>query len=160
MGLRQEFRAAACILAIRESSCVGSTYGPTHGAQGHRHAQRRSAHLITTASAHHSCDVFLLYSNLFYEDAGLLSFASIFFSVESPRFASAVQAAEPATPHDDYGPQLNRTIWLLVALSALFLGLRIYCKLWRRRLLWWDDYFLVASWVRPEYALRWGVCVC
>ncbi|KAJ9136866.1 Integral membrane protein [Pleurostoma richardsiae] len=50
-------------------------------------------------------------------------------------------------PHDNYGPQLNFTIWLLTALSALFLGLRVYCKFFRHRGLWWDDYVLIASWV-------------
>ena len=49
---------------------------------------------------------------------------------------------------DDYGPQLNMTIWFLTGVSALFLGLRIYCKIWRNRSVWWDDYLLVLSWVR------------
>lgn len=47
----------------------------------------------------------------------------------------------------DYSPQLNSTIWFLTAMAALFLGLRIYAKVWRRRPLWWDDYFLIAGWV-------------
>ncbi|KXX82395.1 hypothetical protein MMYC01_201371 [Madurella mycetomatis] len=50
-------------------------------------------------------------------------------------------------PHDDYGPTMNYGIWLLTGLAALFLGLRIYCKRWRHRGLWWDDYFLIASWI-------------
>lgn len=48
----------------------------------------------------------------------------------------------------DLGPHLNRVVWLLSSFSGLFLGLRLYCKLWRRRQLWWDDYLLIASWVR------------
>jgi len=48
---------------------------------------------------------------------------------------------------DDYGPQLTYTIWLLTALAAVFLALRIFCKLWRHRSVWWDDYILIASWV-------------
>ncbi|OIW34074.1 hypothetical protein CONLIGDRAFT_711873 [Coniochaeta ligniaria NRRL 30616] len=48
---------------------------------------------------------------------------------------------------DDVGPYLLRVIWVLAALSGLFLGLRLYSKLWRRRPLWWDDYFLVAAWL-------------
>ncbi len=51
-------------------------------------------------------------------------------------------------PHDDDGPQLNFTIWLLAVLSFGFLSLRIYCKFLRGRGLWWDDYVLVAAWVR------------
>jgi hypothetical protein len=33
----------------------------------------------------------------------------------------------------------------------VFLALRIYCKLSRRRSLWWDDHFLVASWVSNRF---------
>ncbi|KAK4120726.1 hypothetical protein N657DRAFT_648913 [Parathielavia appendiculata] len=38
-------------------------------------------------------------------------------------------------------------IWSLTIAAAVFLALRLYCKLSRGRLLWWDDYFLIASWV-------------
>ncbi|KAK3385828.1 hypothetical protein B0H63DRAFT_449829 [Podospora didyma] len=38
-------------------------------------------------------------------------------------------------------------IWTLVALATLFLALRIYCKIWRLRKLWWDDWVLFISWV-------------
>ncbi|KAL1845002.1 hypothetical protein VTK73DRAFT_1353 [Phialemonium thermophilum] len=50
------------------------------------------------------------------------------------------------------GPQLNLTIWVLAALATVFLALRVYCKLWRGRRLWWDDHFLVASWVALVFA--------
>jgi hypothetical protein len=50
-------------------------------------------------------------------------------------------------PHVDLGPQLNFTMWLLVALSAAFLALRMYCKFLRHRGTWWDDHVLIASWV-------------
>ena len=53
-------------------------------------------------------------------------------------------------PHDDLGPQLNYTIWLLTMLAAGFLGLRVYCKLIRHRGLWWDDHVLIVSWVREH----------
>lgn len=52
------------------------------------------------------------------------------------------------TGGDHLGPYLLRVVWPLAALSGLFLGLRVYCKLRRRRQLWWDDHVLVASWVR------------
>ena len=48
---------------------------------------------------------------------------------------------------ENSGPQLNATVWSLTVLSLVFLGLRLYSKLWRRRRLWWDDYVLVAGWV-------------
>jgi hypothetical protein len=39
-------------------------------------------------------------------------------------------------------------IWSFTIASAVFLALRVYCKLTRRRSLWWDDRFLIASWVQ------------
>ncbi|KAM0276730.1 hypothetical protein ACHAQH_006440 [Verticillium albo-atrum] len=50
-------------------------------------------------------------------------------------------------PDDDLGPRLNATVWSLTAVSALFLGLRLYCKFSRRRGLWLDDHFLIAAWM-------------
>ncbi|KAL1841238.1 hypothetical protein VTJ49DRAFT_7306 [Mycothermus thermophilus] len=50
-------------------------------------------------------------------------------------------------PDVNLGPYLNRVIWSLAGLATLFLGLRVYCKLLRKRALWWDDYFLIASWI-------------
>ncbi|KAH6623400.1 hypothetical protein F5144DRAFT_595577 [Chaetomium tenue] len=47
---------------------------------------------------------------------------------------------------ESHGPYLNRVIWSLAALSTVFLGLRVYSKILRRRQLWWDDYVLIASW--------------
>ena len=52
--------------------------------------------------------------------------------------------------HENLGPYLLRVVWPLAALSTLFLGLRAYCKLSRRHRLWWDDYILIASWVRTS----------
>ena len=49
--------------------------------------------------------------------------------------------------HEDLGSQLNLVFWLLTSLSLVFLGLRLYCKIYRGRNLWWDDHFLIASWV-------------
>lgn len=58
------------------------------------------------------------------------------------------------------GDQVSRVMissWTFASLSALFLGLRIFCKFKSRRNLWWDDYVLIASWVsilRPDACLR------
>lgn len=38
-------------------------------------------------------------------------------------------------------------IWVMTALSGLFLSLRLYSKVSRRRRMWWDDYLIVVSWV-------------
>jgi hypothetical protein len=46
------------------------------------------------------------------------------------------------------GRRLNTVIWILAALSTIFLALRLYAKLYRNRKFWWDDHFLVASYVR------------
>jgi hypothetical protein len=48
---------------------------------------------------------------------------------------------------EDYAPRLNVTIWTLTGVAALFLGLRLYCKVRRERPIRADDYVLVASWV-------------
>ena len=48
---------------------------------------------------------------------------------------------------ENRGPRLLATTWTLTAFAAIFLGLRIASKLWRRNALWWDDYVLVVSWV-------------
>ena len=48
---------------------------------------------------------------------------------------------------ENVGPYLLRVVWSLAGFSGMFLGLRLYSKLWRRRPLWWDDCFLVAAWV-------------
>ncbi|KAK0663487.1 hypothetical protein QBC41DRAFT_359374 [Cercophora samala] len=50
-------------------------------------------------------------------------------------------------PKTDYGPQLNATVWLLISVSAVFLFTRLYLKNCQNRGLWWDDYFLLGSWV-------------
>lgn len=68
-------------------------------------------------------------------------------STQGAESTTHITKAQSQSRDDDLGPQLNGTIWLLTTLAALFLGLRIYCKLLRRRGLWWDDYFLLASWV-------------
>ncbi|KAG7284230.1 hypothetical protein NEMBOFW57_010594 [Staphylotrichum longicolle] len=57
-------------------------------------------------------------------------------------------AAEDGRTHQDLGPRLNLVFWLLASLSFVFLCLRLYCKIYRGRDLWWDDHFLVAAWVR------------
>ncbi|GAW12217.1 hypothetical protein ANO14919_015780 [Xylariales sp. No.14919] len=44
-----------------------------------------------------------------------------------------------------FGVVLNAVNWTLTALAAVFLALRVYCKLSRSRGLWWDDYILIAS---------------
>ncbi|KAK1779635.1 hypothetical protein QBC45DRAFT_392316 [Copromyces sp. CBS 386.78] len=54
-------------------------------------------------------------------------------------------------PEEDYHKsrvtQVNFSCWFLTALAALFLGLRIYCKRYRVRGLWWDDHVLIISWI-------------
>lgn len=52
-----------------------------------------------------------------------------------------------ALPHDNAGPHLVRTIWVLIGFSLIFLLLRVYAKFIRHRGLWWDDYILIGSWL-------------
>lgn len=59
------------------------------------------------------------------------------------------QRDEPPPRHvPNYASRLLWAIWFLTIAAAVFLALRVYCKLSRRRSLWWDDHFLIASWVR------------
>ncbi|KAI1180664.1 hypothetical protein F4777DRAFT_528844 [Nemania sp. FL0916] len=44
-----------------------------------------------------------------------------------------------------FGVLLNAVNWTLTALAAVFLSLRLYCKLSRGRGLWWDDHILIAA---------------
>ena len=48
---------------------------------------------------------------------------------------------------DERGTRLNSVLWSLTGASAVLLSLRIYSKLWSRKGLWWDDHFLIISWV-------------
>ncbi|OTB15750.1 hypothetical protein K445DRAFT_317394 [Daldinia sp. EC12] len=43
-------------------------------------------------------------------------------------------------------------IWFMVGVSLLALVLRLYCRLSRRRPLWWDDFVLIAAWVMAAIA--------
>jgi len=45
------------------------------------------------------------------------------------------------------GPLMKIVCWALVAVSGLFLVLRLYCKFLKHRGLWWDDHVLVMAWV-------------
>ncbi|EAA30421.2 hypothetical protein GE21DRAFT_10579 [Neurospora crassa] len=45
------------------------------------------------------------------------------------------------------GPEIIIADWLLVCVSALFFGLRIYSKVLRKTSLWWDDHVLAAAWL-------------
>ncbi|KAM0425622.1 hypothetical protein ACHAPT_009154 [Fusarium lateritium] len=54
---------------------------------------------------------------------------------------------------EERGTRLLAACWALAAASALLLFLRIYCKLWRGRGLWWDDHFLLVSWVSLSIAV-------
>ncbi len=65
-------------------------------------------------------------------------------------------APEEAPPKEvaNYAPLLLWSIWVLTVVSAIFLALRVYAKLMRRRSLWWDDHFLILSWVRTPTLLN------
>ena len=51
-----------------------------------------------------------------------------------------------AMPHNDLGPTIIAVLWSLVAVSGLFVCLRIYCKRMTSKAMWWDDYILIAAW--------------
>ncbi|KAK0733788.1 hypothetical protein B0T26DRAFT_685727 [Lasiosphaeria miniovina] len=45
------------------------------------------------------------------------------------------------------GVVINVVVWILLVFAGIFIGLRCYCKVSRRRRLWWDDYLLALSWI-------------
>ncbi|KAI1073234.1 hypothetical protein LB507_010845 [Fusarium sp. FIESC RH6] len=53
----------------------------------------------------------------------------------------------------DYGRTIVAQSLSLLILSGIFLGLRLYCKVIRRRGFWWDDHVLIASWISFAIAL-------
>ncbi|CAG9954764.1 unnamed protein product [Clonostachys rosea f. rosea IK726] len=54
---------------------------------------------------------------------------------------------------DERGTRLLASCWSLTAASAILLFLRVYCKLWRSRGLWWDDHLLIISWISLAIAV-------
>jgi hypothetical protein len=72
---------------------------------------------------------------------------------------AAIMQLPAMAPRDDsplsgevpnYAGRMLWAIWSLTVGAGVFLALRVYCKLTRHRLLWWDDYILIASWVRSS----------
>ncbi|KAK6219091.1 hypothetical protein LQW54_002593 [Pestalotiopsis sp. IQ-011] len=47
---------------------------------------------------------------------------------------------------DDVGPKIDGVCWSLTAITAIFLGIRLYVKVAQSKL-WWDDYLLLISWL-------------
>jgi hypothetical protein len=59
-------------------------------------------------------------------------------------------------PHDDRGSAILGVHWALTGLAMIFLALRIYCKRLTSRKLWWDDWILIAAYVRLSAFFRRG----
>ncbi|KAI9147200.1 Satratoxin biosynthesis SC2 cluster protein [Paramyrothecium foliicola] len=51
------------------------------------------------------------------------------------------------------GTRLIASCWSLAVTSGILMALRIYCKVWRSRGLWYDDHLLMASWVSLAIAV-------
>ncbi|KAF7532054.1 hypothetical protein G7054_g8319 [Neopestalotiopsis clavispora] len=47
---------------------------------------------------------------------------------------------------DDLGPKIDGVCWSLTAVTAVFLGVRLYVRSTQSKL-WWDDYVLLISWL-------------
>ncbi len=73
----------------------------------------------------------------------------------------AIDYGDPALlPHDNAGPEANAVAWSLLGVAGVFLGLRVYCKYYGHRRLWWDDRILIASWVSLVLLNHPRVLVC
>lgn len=46
---------------------------------------------------------------------------------------------------EERGTRLLASIWTLGLLSLILLFLRVYCKRWRGKGLWWDDWCLIVA---------------
>lgn len=53
-----------------------------------------------------------------------------------------------ATHLESRGPEVDMALWILTAVSSLSLSLRLYCKSYKHKDLWLDDWILILSWVR------------
>ena len=53
------------------------------------------------------------------------------------------------TPADDesHANQIIATVWSMVAVSGLFVILKVLARARRRMWWWWDDYLMLMSWV-------------
>jgi hypothetical protein len=58
------------------------------------------------------------------------------------------KSSDDSAMSEDLGSVVDIANWLLVGVSGLFMGLRLYCKTIQHRGIWWDDHILIASWVR------------
>ncbi|KAM0560015.1 hypothetical protein ACHAPJ_003972 [Fusarium lateritium] len=54
---------------------------------------------------------------------------------------------------DERGTRLLAVCWTLALLSLILLFLRVYCKLWRGKGLWHDDWCLIVAWVALAIAV-------
>ncbi|KAJ3539443.1 hypothetical protein NM208_g5495 [Fusarium decemcellulare] len=59
----------------------------------------------------------------------------------------------------NFGPTVIAVCISVTVVAAVFLGLRLYCKIVRGRGLWWDDHLLIAAWVSLSVAVALAVYV-
>ncbi|KAF5013959.1 hypothetical protein FDECE_88 [Fusarium decemcellulare] len=59
----------------------------------------------------------------------------------------------------NFGPTVIAVCISVTVAAAVFLGLRLYCKIVRGRGLWWDDHLLIAAWVSLSVAVALAVYV-
>ncbi|RKU42915.1 hypothetical protein DL546_002653 [Coniochaeta pulveracea] len=57
------------------------------------------------------------------------------------------QAASMPVSDSDPAPVVISAMWSMLAVSTVFLVLRVYCRAFRVRAMWWDDYLLIAGWI-------------
>jgi hypothetical protein len=59
-----------------------------------------------------------------------------------------ISARNPDLDYVRPDAQVYTGLWCLQAGATLFLSARLWTKLTRRHGVWWDDYILIATWVR------------
>jgi hypothetical protein len=65
------------------------------------------------------------------------------------QMSNTITGSDPnADPHETTGRRLDVAILVLALVPAVFVALRFYVKIFRRKGLWWDDWILLVAWVR------------
>ena len=68
--------------------------------------------------------------------------------IPDPAIFEPILRGRDVTRLESRGLEVNVALWTLTFVSLLFLSLRLYCKSYKHKDLWWDDWILILSWVR------------
>ena len=131
--------------------CTSSRSGA--GSEGERAAVPIKDDAVPRSTGTRNCRECHQTGSLRASNSLVLDVVSLFDPCSSSSHRHAVSMAGQATTaemestHANFGPLLNLAIWTLAGSATVFLGLRLFAKHRGQRLLWFDDYLLIAAWV-------------